>query len=83
MFQILKKMNLYDYIFNIYIYILIKIYIYIYIKRVLRVLIPGVTVSVSDTHISVSSVSRVLVSCDLGGNKISYANSVRNTLLIS
>ena len=47
-------MDLYDYIFNIY------------IKRVLRVLIPGVAVSVSDTRISVSSVSRVLVSCDLG-----------------
>ena len=43
------------------------IYIYIYIyKHVLRVLIPGVTVSVLDTRIPVSFVSHVLVSGDLG-----------------
>ena len=29
-------------------------------------LIPGIVVSVSDTHIPVSSVSHVIVSCDLG-----------------
>ena len=37
-----------------------------YIKRILRVLIPGVTVSVSDSRIFVSFVSRVPVSGDLG-----------------
>ena len=37
-----------------------------YIKRILRVLILGVTVSVSDSRIFVSFVSRVLVSGDLG-----------------
>ena len=36
-----------------------------YIKRILRVLIPGVTVSVSDTRIPMSFVSRVPVSGDL------------------
>ena len=39
-----------------------------YIKRILRVLIPGVTVSVSDSRIFVSFVSRVPVSGDLDGN---------------
>ena len=37
-----------------------------YIKLILRVLIPGVTMSVSDSHIFVSFVSRVPVSGDLG-----------------
>ena len=46
--------------FNIY---LKNIYIYMYIKHILRVLIPGVTVSVSDSRIFVS---RVPVSGDLG-----------------
>ena len=36
-----------------------------YIKRILCVLIPGVTVPVSDTRIPVSFVSRVPVSGDL------------------
>ena len=37
-----------------------------YIKRILRVLIPGVTVSVSDSRIFVSFVSRVPLLGDLG-----------------
>ena len=36
-----------------------------YIKRILRVLIPGVTVSVSDSRIFVSFMSHVPVSSDL------------------
>ena len=37
-----------------------------YIKRILRVLIPGVTVSVSNSRIFMSFVFRVPVSGDLG-----------------
>jgi hypothetical protein len=53
--------------FKKFIYIIfLDIYIYIYIyKRVLRVLFSGSKFHVSDTHISVSFVSRVIVSSHL------------------
>ena len=70
-------------IFLIYIYIYIYIYFFflIYIKRVPHVLFLGSSCLLSNTRIFVSSVSCVLVSCDLAYRVKELVKSFPTTLV--